>query len=131
LVLAPVALKAQNAELWPEEGFGLSIYNSKATWANQGMFAYEFTIDSQGLGFMGIQEISNLLIITNYGNIECSGPIDSSDAGRYTSCLLFSETSDEPLIISRAVATIDGKQYDITRNMTVDEFKPLDIRIQR
>ncbi|MDR0572113.1 MAG: hypothetical protein LBG48_04650, partial [Rickettsiales bacterium] len=116
---------AQNIEPWPKEGIGLEIYNSNITWANHGQFAYEFTVDAQQLFTIDVSDISNLAIETNYGTIECSDGVNSSDAGRYTTCLLLSETSDEPLIITNVVGVIDGKKYDLTSNVDIGDFKPL------
>ena len=120
---------AQSIEPWPKDGVGLEIYNSNSTWAGQGNFNYEFIIDTQGLFSIDILEISNLVIESNFGEITCPNNIDGSEAGRYPTCTLTSQLADEVLIISSVTGTINGKQYNLLRNIAISDFKPLEIAI--
>ncbi|MDR0620280.1 MAG: hypothetical protein LBJ61_00115 [Deltaproteobacteria bacterium] len=117
----------QNIGPWPKEGHGLRIYNSNAIWANHGLFLYDFTIDSQSLSTIDINGISNLAIETNYGNMECPTEISGSDVDRYITCRLLSDIAEENLVINRVTGVINGRRYDLTKNIYADDFKPLTI----
>jgi hypothetical protein len=122
--------QAQEPKLPPfpdGQSLSLSIWNSNIEFANEGMFACSFTIDGTSLFTLPIMEISDLVIETNFGNIESSDVLSGTSAGRYGSGMLYFAEVDQAVIINKATATVDGKRYDITENITIEQFKPLTI----
>jgi hypothetical protein len=121
---------AQDNKLPPFEGGSLSIWHSNSVWADHGMFAYQFTIDSFGILNTGISEITDLVIETNYGNIDFSDLLTGSGAGRYVNGDLYSEGIGDTITIIKATGTINQTRYDLTKMIQVEDFKPLRILLE-
>jgi hypothetical protein len=123
--------RAQDNKLPPYEGESLIIWNTNALGAPQGLTAYLFTVDTQDFCVSrdGTTTLNDLVIVTNFGNIEFSHQFDCSDAGRFGDGLLLSAEEFQSLNILSASATVNVKKYDFSSKIAVKEFKPLKLSV--
>jgi hypothetical protein len=124
IIVSPNISYAQ--EKYLGEG-SINIWNSNVVWAGMGQFAYIFTVDADGLRLSNIQEITNLIINTDYGDITFDSVIDTSDAGRFADGQLFSEQDITEIRIIKAIGVVDGKMLDLTDIISIYEFTPVKI----
>jgi hypothetical protein len=127
LASVPAVSLAQGGGLPPYQGAqgALRVWNSNITWADHGMFFYEFTVDSQGMVNTDANEISNLVIESDFGNIEFQGTLTGGGAGRYGTGRLLSQSDGDTATLTRATAEIGGKRYDVSGMVSMEQFKPL------
>ncbi|MDR1084619.1 MAG: hypothetical protein LBP22_07085 [Deltaproteobacteria bacterium] len=112
----------------------LEIWNSNSVFVNQGMFAYQFTVDTQGMNLSGTEGMTNLTVETNFGRIEFlkdpeGGVFNGSEATRYGTGILESDSVDDSIAITKVTAQINGKAVDLTKNISVRDFQPLKIAV--
>ena len=119
--------------LWSGTAWGQSIYleiwHSNEMFANQGLTAYEFTVDTRDFWAAPGERMTELTIATNYGPIEFKDEFDGSEATRFGTGFLYSDEDIEMFIVTGATAKIDGKVQDLSSNIGTRDFKPIPIRI--
>jgi hypothetical protein len=117
---------------FPGEG-SIDIWNSNILWAGQGNFAYNFTLDVQGIWEILPPNgtIQNLVITTNFGEIAFDDAIDGSEATRYPIGHLYSPEDIKSIVIQKAVGSINGVNYDFTSFFAPHEFKPVEITLNK
>ena len=118
---------AQTAQLPPYENKELTVavHNSGIVPAGASMTLYQFEAVAHG-ELVGIQ---NLAISTQFGDILCG---DFGDIGVYrpASCSLVTNAEiEDRLELGSASGTINGKKYDLTANIKVDDFAPLTLEL--
>jgi hypothetical protein len=106
------------------------IWNDNIVWAGEGNFAYSFCIDAQGLISSDIDEVTNLVIQTNFGDINFENSINTSSAGRYGTGFLYSPEDITEIRIIKAIGVVNGKMLDLTNILNVREFIPVKIKIK-
>jgi hypothetical protein len=108
----------------------VEIWNSAVIWAGQGNFAYRFFIDAQGLNFSDINDVTNFVIQTNFGDINFEDGFNTSEAGRYSIGILYSPEEITEIRITKAIGVVNGKMLDLTNILNVRKFIPVKIKIK-
>jgi hypothetical protein len=115
----------------PVPEYSLEIWNSDILWANHGNFAYVFTVDTQGLMLAFAQEeMTELTITTNYGEIEFAEEFNFSDATRYGRGILLSPEDLTDLVILKVEAKIGQARHSLPLAAVQPRvFKPIVVKV--
>ena len=126
IVLFAYPIYAANSVYPPynENNLHLSIWNIDFDF-RQDRYTYVFIIDARN---SNVGEIENLIIETDHGNIECES-IGASTADNIGYGYLVSNNEINTLDILNASVIIQGIRYDIIKNISIDEFHPLNLII--
>ena len=109
----------------------IDIWNSNKPIPARHYICYEFTLYVFGIrNIIGNNTLKNFTIKTSEGDIKFD-EIDSSQASRYPSDILFVQEEISSLQILKATGEINGVVYDFTDAMNPVPFKPVKIYKRR
>jgi hypothetical protein len=127
LILFSNILHAQNQTL----GTGkLYIWNSDIHDVKDDLINYIFTLNTFGFSFVNNQKITNLVIQTNHGDITFDNGFDGTNVTRYVTGLLTTKETIKEIEIIKAIGVSQGKMYDLTDSIFVEEFTPVKITMK-